>query len=296
MNFRNSSRNWLINHPRMNPYNFSFSGTYRTLTIPIRILPDFLIIGFHKTATTSLYDYLIQHPNIGSATHKELHYFDTYFWRGLGWYKTHFPTKMMKNRIEKTSDQRFITGEATPNYVFYPEAHSRVKQSLPNVKLIVILRNPIDRAYSHYNYQKKLHRGALENTTFEEIVTQEIEKMNNDGFEKEFLRNFNLKNDRMPYVHLGIYVKFLKKWMNVFPKEQFHVIKTEELEQNPNQIINDVFHFLGLKEHTIPDLKKRNTTKYLEMKSETRKMLYEFYTPYNNELEKLLGMKFDWLD
>ena len=108
MNFRNSSRNWLINHPRMNPYNFSFSGTYRTLTIPIRILPDFLIIGFHKTATTSLYDYLIQHPNIGSATHKELHYFDTYFWRGLGWYKTHFPTKMMKNRIINESSIKSV--------------------------------------------------------------------------------------------------------------------------------------------------------------------------------------------
>ena len=83
MNFRDSSRNWLINHPRMNPYNFSLVGTFRTLTIPLRTLPDFLIIGFHKTATTSLYDYLIQHPNIGSATHKELHYFDTYFWRKL---------------------------------------------------------------------------------------------------------------------------------------------------------------------------------------------------------------------
>ena len=296
MNFRDSSRNWLINHPRMNPYNFSLVGTFRTLTIPLRTLPDFLIIGFHKTATTSLYDYLIQHPNIGSATHKELHYFDTYFWRGLGWYKTHFPTKMEKNRIEKISGQRFITGEATPNYVFYPKAYSRVKQSLPNAKLIVILRNPIDRAYSHYNYQKKLNRGALENTTFEEIVKEEIEKMTNDGFEKEFLRNFNLKTDRMPYVHLGIYVKFLKKWMSIFPKEQFHIVKTEELEQNPNKTINDIFHFLDLQGYEIPDLKKRNTTKYLEMKSDTRKMLYEFYKPHNEVLEKLLAMKFDWSD
>ena len=296
MNIKELSRNWLIKHPRINPYNFSLNGSFRTLTIPLRLVPDFLIIGFHKTATTSLYDYLIQHPNIGSATHKEIHFFDTYFWRGMGWYKTHFPTKMEKNKIEKISNQKFITGEATPNYVFYPNAHNRVKQSLPHSKFIVILRNPIDRAYSHYNYQKKLNRGALENTTFEEIIDDELKKMNFDGFEEEFQRNFHLKNDRIPYVHLGIYVKFLKKWLEIFPKEQFHFVITEELQQDPNSIINKVFNFLDLKNYNIPDLQKRNTTKYSDMKIETRKMLYEFYKPYNDELEKLLSMKFKWTD
>ena len=203
---------------------------------------------------------------------------------------------MTKNKIEKKSGQKFITGEATPNYVFYPNAHNRIKQSLPNSKLIVILRNPIDRAYSHYNYQKKLHRGALENTTFEEIVDEEIKKMNHDGFEQEFQRNFHLKNDRIPYVHLGIYAKFLKNWLAVFPIEQFHFVKTEELAQDPTSVINTTFNFLGLEDFTIPDLQKRNTTKYSDMKTETRKMLYEFYKPHNNELEKLLSMKFQWTD
>ena len=99
--FYSKIRNWLLNHPRLNPYNLSYERTSRTITSSSRLLPDFIIIGYHKCGTTSLYDYICQHPNIGSASRKEIHYFDLSFWRGIGWYRTHFPTIYEKNNIEK---------------------------------------------------------------------------------------------------------------------------------------------------------------------------------------------------
>ena len=103
--------------------------------------PDFIIIGAQRSGTTSLYNYLIEHQNIKSTSQKEIHYFDNNYDKGLTWYSKKFPS--IRKGIE-------ITGEASPYYIFHPHAVNRISKDFPNVKLIVLLRNPIERAYSHY--------------------------------------------------------------------------------------------------------------------------------------------------
>src|SRR2546423_13513556 len=125
---------------------------FRRLTHKIRIIPDFLIIGGQKCGTTSLYYYLIEHPNIAPAVRKQMHFFDNRFKKGFGWYKSNFPTIFSKWYKTFLHKQKFVSGEATPYYLFHPLAASRVHQFLPDVKLIVLLRNPVNRAYSHYNH------------------------------------------------------------------------------------------------------------------------------------------------
>ena len=83
MNFRKYLKNWLLNHPWLNPYGFTKQRFYRNITSPIRILPDFLIAGFNKSGTNSLFEYMGQHPNIKNESRREIHYFTLSYWRGL---------------------------------------------------------------------------------------------------------------------------------------------------------------------------------------------------------------------
>src|SRR5579885_2674785 len=134
---------------------------YRTITSSIRLLPDFIIIGTQRGGTTSLYAYLGQHPQIAPAVIKEVHFFDNNYERGVGWYRTQFPFLIEKSIAKNIGQQNFITGEASPYYLFHPHVPERAAKVVPGAKLIVLLRNPIDRAYSHYYHEVELGHEKL---------------------------------------------------------------------------------------------------------------------------------------
>src|SRR5207248_7427804 len=146
---------------------------YRAATVPIRLLPDFLIIGTQRGGTTSLYRYLKAHPCIGATSNKDLHFFDRRFHKGLSWYRSHFPTKLEKAYAEQLRRLTLVTGEASPSYLFHPHAPKRVAQVLPHVKLIVLLRNPVSRAYSQYHHAVEL---GFETLSFAEAIEAEEER------------------------------------------------------------------------------------------------------------------------
>ncbi|MEM1260746.1 MAG: sulfotransferase domain-containing protein, partial [Bacteroidota bacterium] len=129
--------------------------------------PDFLVIGAMKSGTSSLLEYLVDHPQIKKGKEKEIHFFDKYFSKGVEWYETQFPKK------EENSD--FLTGEATPAYLLFPSIPKKVYELYPDVKLIVILRNPVDRAFS--NHKMNLRNGknvaSFEDRIFKELKTIE---------------------------------------------------------------------------------------------------------------------------
>lgn len=136
----------------------------RILTAPIRVLPDFIIIGAQRAGTTSLFEYVSHHPCIGCSFGKELHFFDNLkgsFQKGLMWYRAHFPSYPYMYLAKKVRGRDMITGEASPYYLFHPLAATRIARVLPRVKLIAILRNPVDRAYSHYHHNAKYKRETL---------------------------------------------------------------------------------------------------------------------------------------
>ena len=256
------------------------------MTSSFRVLPDFFVIGVVRSGTTSLFHYLGQHPNIENASYDELGYFDDNYHLGENWYKSLFPTKSTKRKIQNKHG-KFLTFDDTPFYVYNPLVIKRILSDFPNSKIIVSLRNPIDRAFSNYN--------LLVNPeyTFEETIDLEINEIKNLNVE---LNDDSYLVDEFyeKILTRGFYAKQLKLWYDSFPKNQILVISSEELASNTNNVLNDIFNFLEISDFQINDLTKQNVRKFPPMNKETRLRLIEFFKPYNQELYNLVNRNFNW--
>jgi len=249
--------------------------------------PRFLIIGSQRCGTTSLYNYLIQHPNIISASKKEIHYFDTNYDKGNKWYNKHFIT--MKESKRK---KYFITGEATPYYFFHPHAPSRVRKTLPDVRLIVMLRDPGERTFSHYKHHVKLKAESLR---FEEAIKLESQRIAGEWDKMLQDKNYNSYNLQMfSYLVRGVYVDQLKRWFEHFPKEQFLVLKSEDFFNNPEDNFLKTLHFLGLPDYKLTAYEKFNSNGNEPMSDSIRRYLTHYFKPHDERLRKLIGENFSW--
>lgn len=245
---------------------------------------DFIIIGAQKCGTTSLYNYLIQHPQIVPAITKEVHFFDLNFDKGIDWYQAHFHPFDRQNNLTR--------GEASPYYIFHPLVAERIHQILPKVKIIVLLRNPVERAISHYYHEVRL---GVEKMGIEEALASEptrllgeTEKIIADG------NYYSFNHQHYTYLSRGIYIDQLKTWMNIFPQEQIHIIKSEDLYNQPHLILQQVFNFLNLPPYQLPDYGKYNAGKYPPIDPAMYQHLTNYFQPYNQSLEKYLGKTFNW--
>jgi hypothetical protein len=260
------------------------------------MLPNFIIIGAQRCGTTSLYNHLIKHPNIKPAIIKETHYFDSNLNRSLNWYKSFFPTKAFKYLNKFFKRRNIITGEATPYYIFLPHAAKIICSYIPNVKIIVLLRNPVNRAYSHYNYTVKL---GFETLSFEEAIKKEQERL--DGELEKLNKNpnyYSFSHQHWSYLERGKYVDQLKLWFSYFPKKQILIIRSEDFYKDPKNVMERVYNFLNLpkisseKENII--YKKFNVGIYQKMDNKTSSYLKNFFKPYNKELSEFLNKNFNW--
>ena len=147
---------------------------YARLTARGRLLPDYLIIGTQRGGTTSLYKYLTRHPSLAHALTKELRFFDLNYDKGMAWYRSRFPSRRYKQLVRRTRGVELVVGEGSPDYMFHPHAPGRIARTLPSAKLIVFLRNPVDRAWSHYWHQ---HSRGHEPLSFDEAVLREPERL-----------------------------------------------------------------------------------------------------------------------
>ena len=282
---------WLRHHDRL----FELYRRYnlRTATSHLRGFPDFVIIGAQKCGTTSLHYFVAMHPNIVPASKKEIHYFSVRYKLGEQWYRSHFPTNLSRRYFYKKMKQKLLSGEASPTYIFYPTVPDRMKKILPDVKLIVILRNPVDRAYSQYHHNIRHNNETL---SFEKAIKLEEERCTG---EKELLIR---ELDFVPvhyrhhsYLARGIYADQLENWFKHYRKRQFLILTTEDLRKNSQQTLDQIFDFLGLSPFKIENLTDRNVGNYKgKMNEDTRKFLIEYFKPHNERLSKLLQRSFDW--
>ena len=252
-----------------------------------RLLPSFIVFGSQRCGTTSLYHYLTQHPCIAASLRKEVHFFDHHYTKGESWYRAHFPTV-----AEQKSAQHLITGEASPYYIFHPLVASRVAAMLPDVKLIALLRNPIDRAHSHYYHERK--KGA-EPLSFAEAIEREPERLR--GEREKIIADpnyYGFSHHHHSYLTRGIYVDQLKVWMEHFRREQFLIIKSEDFYSDPGTTTQRIFEFLDLPPQPAQDYRNYNSNSYKKMDGAMRSELIEFYQPHNARLAEYLGMSFDW--
>ena len=283
--FTDKIRLWLLDHPDFNPYKFSLKRAYRIMTNQLRVLPDFVVIGSTKSGTTSLHYYLIQHPRIISE--RNVHFFEYMQTNSIEWYRAHFPTKAYKNF------KKLTVGEQTATYLFHPLIPKRIHTTIPNAKLIVVLRNPVDRAYSNYTHQV---REGIEKRTFEEAIKSELKrieicknnseyKINNDDFSNHVI---------FSYLRHGIYVDFIKAWMEFFTKEQFLILPTYDLNNNRAKFLKQVFDYLNVQNFEIKDVERQNVGEYKKLDKSMRKFLVDYYRPHNERLFKSLEKNFDW--
>jgi len=240
--------------------------------------PNFLIIGAARCGTSSLFSNLLKHPQIRGPNlpltrlkiEKECHFFDKKFRPStrydIKWYKDCFS--------DVSADCVFF--EATPNYLFAPKVPELVFRYMPDAKFIVMLRNPVDRAWSHYFHWRNKNREPV-----------------------EVLRNKNSE-----YIQKGIYWKQLERWFTFFARKQFLIIRSEDFFTDSKLIITQCFEFLSLKSY---DLNRKAITywdpireylvsrrKYGMPPPRIINWLRNFYAPHNVRLEELLDRKFGW--
>jgi len=292
-NLRPFVRTRLTKYPKLHQTSILLHQNFCSATGWLHTLPDFIIIGAARCGTTSLYEYLMQHPDIYQGVGKEIHYFEQLYKRGINWYKVCFPLKIQKFFINNILRKRFLTGEATPRYLDHPAVPKRIQKLIPNVKLIVLLRNPIDRTFSHYAMNVK---NGFEKLEFEQAIKNETERVK-EAYEFILKTNeHSLDYYLYAYLERSTYVNKIRRWFEVFPKEQIMIIQSEEFFSNPSKIYNKVLKFLNLPRFELPEYKKRMGGQYKKnsMDPDTRKKLSDYFRPHNEELNRLLGINFDW--
>jgi hypothetical protein len=234
-------------------------------------LPDFLIIGAQKSSTTTIRDTLAQHPqvhmaqgNIGRGN--ELHFFTDQWHRGLDWYQSFF------------NHPQLVQGEKTPAYLRVGACHPRIRQIVPNAKLIISLRNPVFRAYSQWNHYNQDHPfeqfAGWRETSFETVLQE--------GFERKTPIFTAL-------LQTGLYAPQIQQLLNYYPREQILIIIAERLWNNPDQELKRIQEFIGVDPVKL-QLARSNRRKYqAPMNDNTRRWLQRLYQQPNNALFQLLG-------
>lgn len=263
-----------------------FQKIIRVLTFPLRKNPDFVIIGAQKSGTTSLFDYLSLHPQIVPPAKKEINYYSHAYRKPYFWYKAHFPLN---------TDKRFLTGEASPYYLDHPCTPERIFKRSPGIKVVAILRNPIDRAYSHYQH---CVRRNMESLSFAEAILSENRRI--EGEEEKLLleNNYNsFSYTYFGYANRGLYGKHLKKWQKFFKKENIHIIIFEDLIKNPPEVLSSLCDFLGIE--NIDSLNKKfplhNIGGYSrEIPKDISSYLEEKFREDNIELSNMLNRNLPW--
>ena len=278
----------------------------KAVTSGNRIFPSFIIIGSTRSGTTSLYEYLENHPSVLPPIKKETGFFNYAYSNNSNWYRMYFPTINEKEKAEKVLNNSVLTGEATPSYLIDPRVPKRILSLLPKVKLITLLRNPIDRAISHYHLN--VLRG-IEKLSFEEAIKNESERIKSsfENLENKnpkdenaisyFLRMLSFKPEnyfKFSYLYSGCYYNHLKNWLDVFPREQIMVIQSEKFFENPKKIFEEVQGFLGLPVIELQKYWRAYEIKYSSVSENMRKYLQKYFEPHNLKLYELLKTDFQW--
>ena len=279
-------RRWLV---RARLTIRSWTGRYRTM-------PDALVIGAQRSGTSSLYKHLGRHPNVAPSLRKEIEYFSIDHARGETWYRAHFPLEL-RRRVARWRSRPWITFEATPDYLFDPRVPERVARELPGVKLIVVLRDPVARAVSHYHHNV---RHGLEHLGLAEALAAEDERL--AGAYQEVLDHPDsraLALRRFAYVGRGRYAEQLDRWRAAFPAERMIIVRSSDLFDAGGATFGRILDFLGLPPWQPEEFRNysyRNPFDgdYPDPAPEVTAFLTERFSGPNQALVDLLGDEFRW--
>ncbi|MER6593660.1 sulfotransferase domain-containing protein [Micromonospora purpureochromogenes] len=269
---------------------------YGERTADRRPLPDFLIAGTKRGGTTSLWRYLLEHPLVPRLfpawNTKTSHYFEENWGRGEAWYRSHFPTERQRRALGQRHGGPVRVGEAAPLYMFHPLVPQRVADLLPDVRLIFLLRDPVERAYSHWKERRTEGKEPLD---FAEALAREEERT---AGERERLiadpTYFSEAYDWYTYRARGRYLEHLEPWLARFDPAQLLILPSEKLYAEPAASYAQVLAFLGLPPHQLKAYEAHNHRRSGAMDPDVRADLSDYFAPHNEALSERLRMRFDW--
>ncbi|MFS8118511.1 MAG: Wzt carbohydrate-binding domain-containing protein, partial [Microcoleus sp.] len=290
------------------PYHWEFEGKMQLLDLPEKIdkahalnknnpgyakistqlkakqKPDFLILGAQKCSAESLYGYLDNHLQMIKEGARQVHFFELNFERGVEWYS--------KQLTRSVAGEKVLLWEMTPYYIYHPLVAERVYKCFPDVKLIVMLRNPVQRAWLHYNLEVAV---GCEKLDFEKAIASEgdrlkgeIEKIKaDDGY-------YSFNHQHYSYLSRGIYVEQIKNWLDYFPKEQLLILKSEDFQKDSGKVFSRVLDFLDINASAVKEYQSNSAEDYSNMPKAIEQELIGYFEPYNRELSELLKEDFSW--
>ncbi|MHB8245844.1 MAG: sulfotransferase family protein [Acidimicrobiales bacterium] len=258
-----------------------------------RMTPAFLIVGAQRCGTTSMYKSLSQHQSVLPALlHKGVHYFDTGYGRGWRWYIGHFPLRAHGQWTAARTGSSAITGESSPYYLFHPLAAGRIARDLPLARLIVMVRDPVERAYSAHAHESA--RG-YETETFERAL--ELEESRLLGQESRLESDpgaYSFDHQHHGYLARGRYAEQLSRLADHVGRERIHVVDADEFFVDPAPVLARVSSFLGLPQPTGIQFRRHNARPRAPMDESLRRRLEEHFATSDAELAGWLGAEPSW--
>jgi len=254
---------------------------------PLCSLPNFVLLGGQHCSATQLYDQLIQHDYLTPSLKTSIHFFDNHYQCGLMWYRHHFPLTMIQMLSGK------LTGEVSPSYLAHPEVPRRMAKHCPHLKLIILLDNPVKRAYAHYQYE--VAQGFERSTSFEEALALEPLRLHNE-LDKlacdDYYTSFNYQH--YGYLHQGLYIHQLKVWHQYFSPHQIFIINTETFHQQPIETLIQIFNFLEIPSQIVPIYQFSAQSLSFDLNNSLSQRLTAYFRPYNQQLYNYLDQDFGW--
>lgn len=233
---------------------------------------DFILLGAQKSGTTALHSFLQKHPDITMGDQQEMHFFDDeqIFARPVDY-------ELLHNHFRRIGSFA-VAGECTPSYLYWKPAAERIREYKAEIKLLVLLRNPIDRAFAHWNMQRFKKREPLD---FLDAIREERTRIASP---------LSLAARRFSYMDRGFYSSQLKHYFSLFSQEQFKITRFEDFGSRPLETVNSIFSFLGVKPMKFVRSKDHNVVPYeRQMTPPERRELLRIFADEIEELERLLG-------
>ena len=245
-------------------------------TASLRLMPSFILAGAQRCGTTSLYRALLSHPAVLSAAyHKGVNYFDVNYDRGIDWYRGHFPLNVTAAMRARGTNESPVTFDASGYYMYHPLAAERIGRDLPGVKVLVLLRDPVERAYSAYKHE---YRRGFETESFEralqiedERVQPELERMLADhSYQSSSYRHHS-------YRRRGLYAEQMDRLAEEVGRDHLLAVESENFFEHPEEEYARIIDFLGLAPHRPERFDRWNARPGSGMSESAREFLVEAY-------------------